>query len=72
MIDALSWIVSALALVGVVLNIYKRKECFYVWAVTNSCFGAYSFYKTAYSQSALFAVYFVLAIWGIYKWRSEG
>ena len=63
-----SWIISVLALVGVVLNIYKIRYCFWVWMVTNCYFCALDFAAGLYAQSALFAVYAVLAIWGLVKW----
>lgn len=65
------WVVTVMSLVGVVLNIKKRKECFYVWGVTNFAWMVYDFYIGAYSQSFLFAVYFLLAVWGIYEWNKE-
>lgn len=60
-----------MSLVGVVLNVKKRKECFYVWGVTNFCWAVYDFSIGAFAQSALFAVYFLLAIWGIVEWNKE-
>ncbi|MBI4708223.1 MAG: hypothetical protein HY761_09935 [Candidatus Omnitrophica bacterium] len=64
----MSWILVALSLFGVVLNIYKRKECFYIWGITNAGWAIYDFMIGAVAQGALFSVYFVLAIWGIWKW----
>ena len=66
------WAITIMSLVGVVLNIKKRKECFYIWAVTNFAWMVYDFSIGAFAQSALFGVYFVLAIWGIIEWNSEG
>lgn len=65
----MSWAVSGLALIGVVLNIYKRKECFIIWTFTNLFWFIYDYSIGAYAQSALFFVYFVLAIWGLVKWN---
>jgi len=65
-----TWLITILSIIGVVLNIHKRKECFYIWAVTNFAWMVIDFYKEIYSQSALFAVYFLLAVYGIIKWRS--
>ena len=63
------WIVTAFAIVGVVLNIKKRKECFYVWLCTNTIWMVYDYTIGAVAQSALFAVYVGLAVWGIIAWR---
>jgi hypothetical protein len=69
MIHNLMWLVSAAALVGVVLNIKKRRLCFVVWFFTNSLWCIYDFTIGAYAQSALFFAYVLLAIWGIVEWR---
>uniref|UniRef100_A0A6M3KL56 Putative nicotinamide mononucleotide transporter n=1 Tax=viral metagenome TaxID=1070528 RepID=A0A6M3KL56_9ZZZZ len=61
---------SILALIGVVLNIYKKRLCFFIWAITNTGWTIIDFQKEIYAQSALFFVYFLLALWGIYKWRT--
>ena len=69
MIHSAMWVVTALAICGVILNIKKRRECFYVWAFTNAAWMAYDWWIGATAQSALFAVYLVLALWGIHEWR---
>ena len=69
MIANAMWIVTVLAVAGVILNIKKRRECFYVWAFTNTAWMFYDYSIGAVAQSALFAVYVVLALWGIYEWR---
>ena len=66
-----SWLISALALVGVVLNIYKIRWCFAVWLGTNCYFCALDFAAGLYAQAALFAVYAVLAVWGLVRWKAE-
>ena len=63
------WSIVAASLVGVVLNIRKRRECFYVWSVTNATWAAVDCYHGIYSQAALQAVYFALAIWGLVAWK---
>lgn len=62
-------IITLISLVGVILNIYKRREGFYVWAFTNAAWAIYDFKLGAWEQGILFSVYFALAIWGIFKWR---
>lgn len=66
-----TWSLMLAALVGVVLNIKKKQSCFYIWAVTNFSWMLVDFYKEIYAQSALFAIYFVLAIWGIWEWKQK-
>jgi len=62
-------IFTILSLIGVVLNIHKRKECFYVWTFTNGVWAVYDFKIGAWEQGVLFSCYFVLAIWGVIKWQ---
>ncbi len=65
------WLVSALSLTGVVLNIYHRRECFVIWALTNGVWVVYDWKIGAYEQAALFGVYWLLAIWGLIKWKKK-
>ena len=68
MISEISWVVTVMSIVGVVLNIKKKKSCFVIWSGTNGFWAVYDFYIGAYAQSALFTVYFVLAIYGLIEW----
>lgn len=68
-LSKISWFVSFLALLGVVLNIHKSKYCFHIWSGTNLFFCIYDYTIGATAQAALFAIYFVLALWGIWEWR---
>lgn len=70
-IETLGWLLTALSLVGVWLNIKKDVRCFYLWAITNSGWVLIDWQAGLYAQSALFAVYFVLALWGIIEWRRQ-
>jgi len=63
------WFFTILSIAGVILNIQKKRICFFVWLVTNSAWCVYDFHITAYAQSFLFLVYVVLAIWGLLKWK---
>ena len=60
------------ALVGVILNIKKKKVCFYIWLVTNTAWAAVDFYKGIPAQGILFTIYAGLAVWGIFEWKEEG
>ena len=64
------WAITIFSLLGTVLNIYKRKECFIIWAVTNATWAVYDWKIGAKEQSLLFVCYFLLAVWGIWKWKS--
>ena len=51
-----------------ILNIKRLKCCFIVWLATNFIWCIYDYYIGNFPQAVLFAVYVVLAIWGIYEW----
>jgi len=65
----MTWLLTILSLVGVVLNIKKARACFYIWAFTNAAWAVIDYRAGLLAQSALFAVYFALALWGIASWR---
>jgi nicotinamide riboside transporter PnuC len=67
----MEWIVTVFSITGVVLNIYKIKWCFAIWAVTNFSWMVIDFYRGIYAQAFLFMVYFILAIYGLYRWSVE-
>lgn len=62
------WIVTIAAVVGNVLNIYRSRWCFVVWALTNVCFFTHNVMIGEYAQAALFMVYFGLSVWGWVAW----
>jgi len=65
------WLVTALSLAGVVLNIYKQPVCFALWCVTNAAWIAYDIAIGAHAQAAMFAVYLATSVWGLVKWTRE-
>lgn len=65
------WILTILSLTGVVANIYKKRWCFIVWAVTNFSWMIVDYRRGIKAQAALFAIYFLLALWGLYKWTKD-
>jgi len=67
----LSWIFAALSVTGTWLNIKKRRVCFIIWGFTNGFWFVYDMAIGAYAQSALFAVYFILALRGLWEWSRE-
>jgi len=66
-----SWTLAVISLIGVILNLYKIRACFYLWVGTNAAWMAVDFYFGIYAQSALFATYMVLAVIGIVKWKRD-
>lgn len=69
MIAELTWLLAALSLVGVWLNIKKKSTCFIIWLATNASWTIYDFSIGAYAQSVLFFIYTILAVYGLYEWK---
>lgn len=69
--EVLTWTLTVLSLLGVVLNIRKRKECFYIWGATNFGWMVVDYRAGLTAQAALFSIYFCLALWGLWEWRGE-
>jgi len=69
--DGMTWMLTIISLIGVVLNIYHRRECFIIWMFTNASWAVYDFWIGATAQGVLLTIYFFLAIWGLYKWSRE-
>ncbi len=65
------WVLFVLTIVGVILNIKKNKLCFIVWAVTNFAWMIVDYEAGIYAQAAKYAVFFVLALWGLWEWRRK-
>ena len=68
--ELFKWFIALLSLLGVVLNIRKKRSCF-IWAGTNICWVLIDLYHGVWSQAALMAVYSGLAVWGIVDWRER-
>ena len=66
-----SWILTALSLWGVILNIHQNRRCFYIWTFTNASWAVVDYNAGLISQGVLFTIYTILAIWGLYKWKHK-
>lgn len=66
------WILTLLSLIGVVLNIQKKRVCFIFWGFTNLAWACVDFYKRIPEQAWLFVIYTVLAVIGWFSWRENG
>lgn len=67
----LSWIMSAAALIGTVINAEQNKYGFAFWIVSNLYMVIRFAFIGEYAQMTLFFIYFLLAIRGIYSWSKK-
>ena len=63
-----SYIVTAVSVAATIANAYQKRWCFAVWLFTNGFWCVYDFIIGAYSQSLLFAAYFIISIIGLKNW----
>jgi len=70
--EAVYWLTSLAALLGVWLNIKKNAWCFVLWAVTNAIWVFADLEHGICPQAALQFVYFAMSIYGIYSWTRRG
>lgn len=66
------WALTILSLVGVVLNILKKRSCFLIWGISNASWAVIDFKKDIPAQGWLFAIYLLIAVWGWFSWRENG
>lgn len=65
------WIVTAICLIGTVLNVKKVQFCFVLWTIGNFLWLILDLYNKVYSRSLLDIIQLVLAIWGYVAWKKE-
>jgi len=62
-------VLSAMAISGAILNVYKRREGFALWIFTNSAWTFISLQRQNYSEAAMWGVYLALSLLGFIKWK---
>ena len=67
----LTWAITAVSLLGTILNVKKDISCFYLWTVANISWGIFDVSSGLYSRALLDAVQLGFAIWGICEWRRK-
>jgi nicotinamide riboside transporter PnuC len=70
-LNVLTWILVLLNVVGIILNNKKDHRCFYIWIPTNLAWCIFNLYHDLYSQSFMFGLYFIFAIFGLKSWKKK-
>jgi nicotinamide mononucleotide transporter len=66
-----TWLITAIATVGVVLNAQQRVSCFYWWIVSN-CLWIYVDVRAGlYGQAGMFVLYLGMCFYGIITWNKK-
>lgn len=66
------WALTAITIVGVILNIKKKRSGFIYLALTDIVWAVYNFYKDIPEQGILFIVFTGFMIYGWVKWGENG
>ncbi len=72
MTEYLGWIVTAVAVTGVVLNNRRRRACFLVWVVSNALSAAIHATAGMWALTARDLIFLVLSIHGFRCWGGGG
>ena len=67
----ISWITTAICLLGTILNVKKLNFCFYLWLLGNIMWLCIDIHNGLWSRAILDIVQGVLAVWGIIEWRKN-
>jgi len=74
-IQILATVSAIVAVTGVVINLYKDKPwwrwCFKLWLFSNACSCVIMIQRQVYAYIPLRAIYFGIAVWGVWKWRKK-
>ena len=67
----LSWVMSAIALAGTLMNAERNQYGFVFWLISNMYMTVRFAVIGEYAQMVLFFVYFLLAIRGLFAWSKK-
>jgi nicotinamide riboside transporter PnuC len=67
----MTWLVFTLSIIGVLLNIAKKKQGFLFWAVANVLWAVIDFSHGLALQGILFIIYTIFSIYGYMKWKAD-
>ncbi len=69
LIESAGLAATCIAIGGVILNNHRRRECFYLWLVSNTLTLAIHTAAGIWSLAARDAIFLYLALDGLNKWR---
>ena len=70
MVEIIGTIITIIAVSGVLLNNHRRRECFYLWLVSNALSAGVHLYAGMYALTVRDTIFFCLAIHGLIYWRN--
>ena len=67
----MTWILTAISLIGNYLNCRRFRICFIIWFICNMGWLAYDVLNGVYSRAILDAVQSCFCVYGFIEWRKE-
>lgn len=67
----MNWIIVIIALIGVVLNVRRKWQCFLFWGASNLWWLRHNICIDEHAQAVLFGVFFLFCIYGLDEWESR-
>ena len=68
----LSWVITAVALLGSILNAQQNKWGFVLWFISNIYLCLWNYFWTKdYAQGTLFLAYFIITVQGFVTWSKK-
>jgi len=66
-----TWIITAVALAGTIINVYKSSWCFIFWCFSNTAWCLWNLHIGQTPLAVQFFIYLLISIYGLVKWRRE-
>ena len=67
----ISWLITAVSLIGAIFNAKGNIWGFYIWIPANIAWVVYDFIEGQPAQASLFIAYTIITAFGIYTWRKK-
>ena len=72
MTELLHWLIVLIVVIGAGLNVRRKWQGFIFWLVSNGYWCRHNIVIGEYAQAVIFAMFFLLSVYGIWHWRRQG
>lgn len=71
MFTIISYIITAITLIGTLGNSFQKTWCFYIWIPTNLFWVIYNIAIGQYQQAIIYTVNTITSVIGLYNWKKN-
>lgn len=71
MLNTISWIATAVAIIGTIANAHQKRFGFWFWLISNVFWVAFNIYNKMYVQAAVYIFNSAMCIVGLVKWKKN-